>query len=186
MTESVTCNHCGAPLDVPGSTKYLTCNHCGSRLLLKRTSSASYTEVLDNIARETDSLKKEVRHLRVQNELERLDREWGMERERFRVRTRDGRSYIPGEQSGAAHAAKILALIVFLGFFLAIGSTIARGASMSGAPSGFAMGPILIMVSAVLVVVSSIISSSSKRAGYRSARQRYRTRRGGIVSRLDR
>ena len=67
MTESVACNHCGAPLDVPGSAKYLTCNHCGSRLVVKRTSSVSYTEVLQNISRKTDALEKEVRKLRLQN-----------------------------------------------------------------------------------------------------------------------
>ena len=44
---SVSCNHCGAPLEVPPGANYVTCAHCGSRLAVKRTGSAVYTELLE-------------------------------------------------------------------------------------------------------------------------------------------
>jgi DNA-directed RNA polymerase subunit RPC12/RpoP len=44
--ESITCNHCGAPLDVPDAANFVKCNHCDSRLAIKRTQSTTYTEEL--------------------------------------------------------------------------------------------------------------------------------------------
>ena len=34
---NLSCNHCGAPLQVPEETKYLTCTYCSSRLQVEHS-----------------------------------------------------------------------------------------------------------------------------------------------------
>ena len=47
--ESLNCNKCGAPLQVPAGVNHLTCNHCGTPLVVRRTESISYTEKLAEV-----------------------------------------------------------------------------------------------------------------------------------------
>ncbi len=44
---SLTCGHCGAPLEVPEETRYVTCGYCSSKLEVHRSGGAIYTEVLE-------------------------------------------------------------------------------------------------------------------------------------------
>ncbi len=53
---SLTCNHCGAPLEVPAKTRFLTCNYCSSRLEVHRSGSAVHTEVLEAIEERTKKI----------------------------------------------------------------------------------------------------------------------------------
>ena len=61
----LTCNQCGAYLEVPEETRFLTCTDCSSQLEVHRSASTAYTEVLEANA----TAKREL-------ELEKLDREW--------------------------------------------------------------------------------------------------------------
>ena len=38
--ETLNCNNCGAPINVPAAAKYATCAHCGTQLAIRRTDSA--------------------------------------------------------------------------------------------------------------------------------------------------
>ncbi len=78
---SLACNGCGAPLDVPAAARYATCAHCGSRLTIQRNDSAVWTGVAERIAGDTGRINEGVTLLALQAELERLDREWQMQRE---------------------------------------------------------------------------------------------------------
>lgn len=40
-TETLTCNSCGAPLEVPGTANVVTCNHCSCQLAIRRLGSAT-------------------------------------------------------------------------------------------------------------------------------------------------
>jgi hypothetical protein len=93
---SVTCNHCGAPLQVPDSTRFVTCSHCGSQLEIHRSGNAVYTEVLQRIDERTEQMADDLNVIRRQNEIERLDREWQMRRETLLVRNKDGSTSTPG------------------------------------------------------------------------------------------
>jgi DNA-directed RNA polymerase subunit RPC12/RpoP len=89
--ESLSCNSCGAPLEVPQSANYITCNYCKARLTVKRTGSTAYTEVLDTIAGNTDQMAGDLRFMRLRHELELLDADWAQKSEELaRQRKADG------------------------------------------------------------------------------------------------
>src|SRR4051794_28642632 len=58
--ESLSCSHCGAPIEVPAGTEYVTCAHCGSRLLVRHNDTASYTERLDRIGTDTSHISHDI------------------------------------------------------------------------------------------------------------------------------
>jgi DNA-directed RNA polymerase subunit RPC12/RpoP len=79
---ALSCNHCGAPLDVPSGTRFVTCAHCGSRLTVSESDGAYVTAVLQELSDKTDRMDGVLRGLQLQQELERLDAEWAAHEER--------------------------------------------------------------------------------------------------------
>jgi len=74
--ESIACNNCGAPLQVPESVNYVTCNHCESHLAVKRDEHLTYTEKIKEIEHRTKQMQDELERLKIDNELAKLDRPW--------------------------------------------------------------------------------------------------------------
>jgi len=87
---SVNCNHCGATLEVDEKTRFVTCGYCQSRLVIQRTASAVFTEVLEKIEEQTGQIADNLKVIQMQNDLERLDREWAMSRENLMVSGQNG------------------------------------------------------------------------------------------------
>jgi DNA-directed RNA polymerase subunit RPC12/RpoP len=116
QVESVSCNNCGAPLEVGPGTNYVTCGHCGSRLAVKRTGTSLYTELLEKIDQKTDAMARQLAELRYHAELERIDREWEQESQGFLITGKHGHKHEP-TTAGAIFGGGIL--IVF-GLFFAI------------------------------------------------------------------
>lgn len=75
-TLSVRCNHCGAPLQIGNGTRFVTCQFCQSHLEVKRTDSSVFTEEVAKIAENTGRMAESLEVIELQNEIERLDREW--------------------------------------------------------------------------------------------------------------
>ena len=75
-TLSVRCNHCGAPLQVAGNTRFVTCQFCQSSLEVKRHSGAVFTEEVARIAENTEKIAEGLGIIQLQNDLEKLDRDW--------------------------------------------------------------------------------------------------------------
>ncbi|MFO0901532.1 MAG: hypothetical protein U0939_00950 [Pirellulales bacterium] len=98
--ESIQCNHCGAPLELPESAKFATCRHCGSQLAVHRTASAVTTEVLQRVATQVEEMADEVRKLRLETSLSRMDREWEKRREGYLVHSKNGKPHEPSEVGG--------------------------------------------------------------------------------------
>jgi LSD1 subclass zinc finger protein len=121
--ESVACNNCGAPLDVPEGANYVTCTHCNARLAVRRTEGARFTEVLDD-------LREQVAKLTRQNELEALDRQWDRDRMQFMITDKHGRSHLPVKGMMAVSGVVVVA-IGLIWTIIAFGIT-------SGSPFGFA------------------------------------------------
>src|SRR5262245_6916663 len=88
--ESLLCNHCGAPLQVPPDANFVICASCGSQLAVKRTPTVVYTEVLRKLDQRTRQMAADLRDLRLQSELEQVDREWEDERQQYLARSRSG------------------------------------------------------------------------------------------------
>ena len=89
---SVSCNHCGGPLQVPETTRFVTCSYCGMRLEIHRSGNAVYSEVLAAIDQRTAKMTDDLEAIRRQNEIERLDREWQMRRDSLMISGKNGRS----------------------------------------------------------------------------------------------
>jgi Flp pilus assembly protein TadB len=73
---TLSCNQCGAPLEVPEETRFLTCRFCTSLLAVEHSESAVYTRVLEALERQTSELAHDVKAMKLQQELEQLDRSW--------------------------------------------------------------------------------------------------------------
>ncbi len=119
--ESLDCNNCGAPVDVPENFQFMRCGHCNSRLKVHRETSAHYTEVLEEIQESTKELKSEVRALRLQGELRDLDDAWRAKRESMMVRAKDGSVSRPSIFMGVITG---IVGVVGGGFFIAVTSSI--------------------------------------------------------------
>ena len=86
--ESITCNHCGAPLQVPEGTNYVTCTHCNRQLAVVREGGARFTKVIED-------LHEQVSKLTQQNDVEALDREWEQRKIHYVVTDKHGNTHVP-------------------------------------------------------------------------------------------
>ena len=84
---ALTCNHCGAPLEVPAKTRFLTCTFCSSQLEVHRSGNAAYTEVLKALQEQAEQVADDVETLKLKRDLDELDRKWIEERKRHVIMT---------------------------------------------------------------------------------------------------
>ncbi len=184
--ESLTCNNCGAPLDVPANANFATCSHCGSQLAIKRTDSATYTEVLEQINTNMGHMSQDLDAIRAQNELEEVDREWQMESEQYMVQGRYGRRSLPNSGGGVVGAVIVGLLVVGFGVFWTIIATfMTSGFLFSEFPFSL-VGIVFPLCGVVFIVVAlaGIIMSVSKVSQYGKAEQVYLKRREALLQRI--
>ena len=122
---------------------------------------------------EVAALRGELQRLQLQNELERLDREWLIERERYATHGKHGTSYPEGELADAGTIVMGLLAIGFLIFWISM-------ARSHEAPSFF----LLFGVVGIGGVIAATASALSKAGGYRRARDEYQHRRDELLARL--
>lgn len=165
------CNGCGAALDVGPDTRFATCAQCGARLAVKRSETAAYTEVLENLERKTDAIADQIAELQRQNELERIDREWEKERERYLLHHKNGTKSEPSASLG-----------IIAGVLVAVFAVMWLGFAMSlGAPDGFTCFGVMFLIGAVFIAATSVVKARS----YQEAHQRYLKRRNAALDRAD-
>ena len=97
MLESLVCNSCGAPLEVPTSANFVKCNHCNTTLRIHRSEGTTSTEAIEKLAKTTEQLADQVERLTQQNQLEMLDRNWEAERSSLMVRGKHGNRHVPAK-----------------------------------------------------------------------------------------
>ncbi len=182
QTISVTCNHCGAPLEVEGSTRFVTCAYCKSQLEVKRTGSSYFTSLMDRIDQNTQNIAENVEAIRLQNELERVDREWEQERQALVTRDEHGNIQYPKRTTSIGG-------VIGVGF--GILWTIFAFALTSSAPNEgpFPVVKIIFPLFGVLFVIAAVVSMI-KGAGaadtYQAREAAYQARREAIRQELDR
>lgn len=100
-TRTVSCNGCGAPLEVSEAARFVTCAYCDARLRIEHTDSAVWTEAVEKlardqerIARETAEVSRELRRAKLEREL--AEREWEHTRASVMLRREDGTLIEPG------------------------------------------------------------------------------------------
>ena len=167
---SVNCNSCGAPLDVGAGTKFATCIHCGARLAIKRGESAAYTEILENLDRKTDAIAEQLAEITRQNELERIDREWDQEREKYLTTHKNGSRTEPSASGGIVMAAIAGTLgLIWTGMAFSMGA------------GGFALFGLVIAGFAVFIGIN-MVNAATK---YEAAQTRYRKRRASVLEKSE-
>lgn len=167
---TLSCNECGAPLEVPESAKYVTCGYCGARLTVQRTASAVYTEVLEAIDQRTERLAQDLETLKLQNELAQLDRDWDRDREKYMVRGKNGSRTVPATASSVIGVVFVIAFGIFC-----IGVSVAGGVS------------VLVPLFGVLFIgfcIATLSMNIRKADAYANARSRYERRRRELVERI--
>jgi hypothetical protein len=174
---TINCANCGAPLEASASARFVSCRHCGTSLEIKRSDSAEWTETLDKVAAETERLRQDVDAIRIEQEVERLDREWQMRQEQLRERTRRGGSYRPSYLGATASLVGLLVFtIVFLGVFFR------SSATGMGLPPFFGLFFIFVIIMALV----GVFRTFAKAGTYDAEERAYRQRREALLSRRER
>jgi len=176
---SLKCNNCGANLQVNEKTVYLQCTSCGSSLAVKKSINTVFTEVLGEVRNDTNQLVNQSKLVLIEKEIERLDREWTIEREQYKIQTKHN-SYFPDEEESTNFIQYILGGVVFLfmgGFMFFWIST---------APSHMKPFGIGLVIMMALGGFSTLISTSSKTSKYQTAKAVYLEKRKSLLKKLDR
>ena len=163
------CIHCGATLKVAQDATHLCCQYCKAELLVVRDGGEITTQMLGEMQ---EDLGQKLDILRAQNELERLDREWAIERETFMVSNQHGARKIPSS------AGSLIGGLFAAGFGI-IWTVIA---SSSGAPGIFPMVGVVF----VILAVGTIVVGMSKASAHETAEAAYQRRRQVLLRELER
>jgi hypothetical protein len=160
---ALSCGKCGAPLSVPERTQFLTCTFCGSRLEVHREGGAAYTAVLEKLADDLETV-------RLQNELERVDRE-------YETALQD----ITTDQNGKKLAATPKGVFLGTGLFVVFFAVVWIAATIAmDAPFFFPLMGVGFVVFALVILRYG--SQAHDRA--RALRAEHEQRRADLVARL--
>jgi Flp pilus assembly protein TadB len=178
---SLSCNECGAPLEVSDKARFVTCKKCKAQLAIKHDDGAVYTELAEAAKRvedAADALEEHAQDLKAQNdrffvqgEIERLDREWEQERSGLMQRTKSGQTYAPQRSQAVVLAVLPLLLFVF--------------------PVMFPFGDLTWIVWAGTIVISLVLWFAcyhhyQRAIAYEAAEASFRVRRDELVAQLER
>lgn len=164
---SLNCNQCGAPLEVPEKVQFVTCGYCSARLSIQRSGGAVYSQALDEVEKRTEQIADDVETIKLQNELAALDRQWLLDRDKYKVKGQDDQYSVPS-QTGS-----IVGMIIAAAFGL---FWTVMAASM-GAPFFFPLFGIAFVIFAIVGGISSL----NKAEAYQHSRQIYEARRKSLL-----
>ncbi len=128
-------------MEVGTGARFVTCRHCNSSLEIKRSDSAEWTELLQQVSQQTGKIQSDLDAIKAEQELERLEREWEREREANRTEERTA-----GAEAKRGSGFAGLFVLGIVGAFLLCGGLARRG---SLSDNGEVLG--LICAAAVLL-----------------------------------
>ena len=173
-TKKVCCQSCGADLEVDESIRFVTCNFCGSKLEIVHGTTTTHSRLLEEIGEKTDRMSEDLKVIRLQNELERVDREWQVQREGLMTKDKDGGRSKPtagGSVIGAAIAAVFG--IIWIGM--------ASSVSSAGGPAGIQLFGVVFIVAAIFMAIGGV-----NRAGrYQQAEAEMQRKRRKLKAEID-
>lgn len=177
---SLKCNHCAADIEINPKIKFFNCNFCGSSLTIKNTGSAVYTEVIGEIKSNTDDILDNSNTILLEKELERVDREWLMEREPFMIQ-RNGNSIEPTSGSSTAITFGVIVFLIFGILFL-----FSITSSNIGGRHQPPIIPILLgILIPIVILISTATRNSNKYHAYAKAKDIYDEKRNDILSKIE-
>ncbi len=171
---SLTCNHCGASLEIPEETRFLTCQFCQTKLAVEHSGNAIFTSVLEELDQKTDQIIEELESLKRENAIARLDRNWEKCKQKYMVSDSDGNKSLPTKTGS-----------VFGGIFIMIVGiiwTVFAATITSDSPFSFgAFFPLFGVFFIVIGLVATFIAYS-KATDYEKAHRSYKKRRSSLFS----
>ena len=168
----ICCQGCGADLQIDETIRFVTCNYCNARLEIVHDATVTHTRQLDQIARTTHQLANNLQVIELQNDLERLDREWSQDRDGFLTRDKAGNLSEP-----SAIGSIIMGTLVIVFGLVFIGTAMA-----SGAPAFF----LVFGLGFIGLAVFGIMRGTTQAGNYRIRMEDYESRRHALLSRIKR
>jgi len=147
---TVSCNSCGAPLKVGTQVRFVTCQFCNTQLEIKHSDSSIFTEQINRIADNTAQMAQDLEAIKLQNEIERVDREAAAD---------------SGQSSGRAGPSGRGGGVIGLGFaifFAFVCFAMAKTAGGFGAPGLFTLVPVGMGVFAIAAALMAFSKSSDQ------------------------
>lgn len=163
------CIHCGATLRIANDATHICCQYCNSELLVVHEGDRATTELVREMQAD---LGQKLDVLRIQNDIERLDREWTMESQDYTVSDKNGVRSLPSVIGGIF----IIVVGVVCGIYWI---SMANTNGVSG----------LVLAFGVLVVITIIASgyiSIVKANAHESGETRYQSARRRLMNELAR
>ncbi|MCM2371108.1 hypothetical protein [Aporhodopirellula aestuarii] len=167
---SLCCNHCGAPIEVRKSAKFVTCGYCNAHLAIHHTGSSYSTELLEEIKQTTNALVRDVEMLKGDSEIDRLDREWERDRRELMVTNKNGSESVPEKGVTVVVGGFVVAFGIFWTFV-----------------AGIAFPPMALFgILFVCMAIFGIISTCKKADDYERRKRRYHERRRQLIAERNR
>ena len=172
QTLSVRCQNCGSPLQVNDSIRFVTCGYCHSELQVVRDASTIHTEVLAKIEQNTTTTVNQLKVIELQNEIERLDREWETWKQQKLDRNPDGSL----DQPVAAASPKTIITVFAVGVVLIVGIMLLSRAPLTALLIPFVLGGGFLIVA---------LGHNGYARSYLRAEARYQTERTRLLLGLE-
>ncbi len=165
------CQGCGADLEVDEGIRFVNCNYCGARLEIVRDATTTHSRLLDQIEKRTGEMAKDLKVIRLQNDLEQLDREWEQNRARYLVKNKNGHVSEPSPIGAVVGGVVVIGFGIFWMVM----------ASSMGAPGIFPLFGLLFIGLALF----GMFSSMSKSQGLRNGRTDHRRKRDQLLAEIN-
>lgn len=167
----VCCQGCGADLQIDETIRFATCNYCHARLEIVHDPTVTHTRLLEDIGRTTEQMAGNLRVIELQNDLERLDREWDLQRESFMVTGKHGHRSLPSEAGSVIGGGiAVVGGIIWMAFAAGI-----------GAPFPFPLFGLVFIGFAIF----GMVNGATKASGYRDAENAFNQRRNNLIRQIE-
>ena len=171
QAETVRCNSCGAALTVGPQARFVTCQYCHCQLEIKRNDSAIFTEEIARIAHNTDQMAESLEVIKLQNEIEMLDRA---------AATRSMYEMSAQNSGGKSGPGGVLGLAFGI-FFAVVCFSMAVFTGKNGAPGLFTLVPIGMGIFGLV----SAFAAYGKSMAQTQQRDDFQARRQALVQKLE-
>jgi hypothetical protein len=188
--DALICNNCGARLEVAPTTRFVTCANCDTVLEIKRTDSTRYTDVMGPAAQPAAVAEQAAPPARkskpsrgmldqadiaLEEELNTIDREWHIERDRYLMMSEFGGRKIPSKRRGVIAGIVLVGIAIGLFFMF---QSLQPGLSRE-------LGP---YISGIVLLFGVGLGwlQYSKGLDYERAHAAYLARRNGVIARYKR
>ncbi len=167
----VCCQGCGADLQVDETVRYVTCNYCHARLEVVHDPSVTHTRLMEKLERNTERMADNLKVIELQNELERLDREWESRKGSYMVTGKHGHKSLP-TTAGSLVGGGIMVVfgVIWMSFAAGI-----------GAPGPFLLFGLLF----IGIAIFSMVNGASKANRYGTAEAAFLQQRDALIQRIE-